>query len=301
MNIAPFQIDKSLVLLDLSTTDAKVLDYLHYLLLQKIELKDISFLHVIQKGSFFSNFFFRKETANRSQFILDEDIIKTFKKNVATVLSSSSASSQLSYHVEEGQPLNIIIDSIQDQQAGLVILGKKTKKNSAGVLGRNIARMSSCPILFVPDQAIPKISYISVAVDFSETAGNALQMALAIANTLPDPVTIDCVYVYDVPNFRLYKNQYSYKEFKTMLLEKAEKAFEAFLNRFAPNIPIEKKLVEHSHFNIASHLVETFNSNGTDLVLIGAKGHSSMERLFLGSVTESLLQLNDSIPTLIVR
>ena len=41
--------------------------------------------------------------------------------------------------------------------------------------------------------------------------------------------------------------------------------------------------------------------HNVDLIVTGAKGHSQVELLLLGSVTEKLLAINDSLPTLVVK
>ena len=38
-----------------------------------------------------------------------------------------------------------------------------------------------------------------------------------------------------------------------------------------------------------------------DLIVMGAKGHSQVELLLMGSVTEKVLAVNESIPTLVVK
>ena len=42
-------------------------------------------------------------------------------------------------------------------------------------------------------------------------------------------------------------------------------------------------------------------AQGVDLVVMGAKGHSKVELLLLGSVTEHFLGINSRVPTLVVK
>lgn len=53
--------------------------------------------------------------------------------------------------------------------------------------------------------------------------------------------------------------------------------------------------------DIADLLLKQAKALGTDLIIMGGKGHSKMELLLMGSRTERMLNINDSIPTLIVK
>ena len=52
---------------------------------------------------------------------------------------------------------------------------------------------------------------------------------------------------------------------------------------------------------IPHYIKEYAEENEVDFIVMGAKGHSKVELLLLGSVTEKLLSINNSIPTLIVK
>jgi nucleotide-binding universal stress UspA family protein len=52
---------------------------------------------------------------------------------------------------------------------------------------------------------------------------------------------------------------------------------------------------------IGSYIMDTVTDAGADLVVMGAKGHSHVERLLMGSVTEKVLALTTQIPVLVVK
>ena len=80
-------------------------------------------------------------------------------------------------------------------------------------------------------------------------------------------------------------------------------AFDNYLNKYAPNLSdiIEKQVFERKELSSAGHLFSLAQEFGADLAVLGAKGHSNTASLLLGSVTEKFIQMNDKIPTLIVR
>lgn len=301
MNFKEFKIHQALVTLDLSDLDDKVLDYINFLN-KEIKIGSLYFLHVIKKAGFFSNLFFKDSSSLQSQFILDEDIIKHFISGVESKLTKAEYI-HVEYAVKEGQPLNVIIDEINENHADLVIVGKKPLGESSGVLGKSIARRSPCSVLFVPKDAVQQLKTIVVPVDFSENSGRALQTAFAINNIREKPAKIVCLHIYEMPDLSIYRINKTYEQLKSIIEADLLDAFDNFLDTYVPDLKdiIEKNLTERTHISTAGHLNESVKELEADLVIIGAKGHTPIERLLLGSVTEKFLQMNEIIPTLIVR
>lgn len=52
---------------------------------------------------------------------------------------------------------------------------------------------------------------------------------------------------------------------------------------------------------ISKYILEFGRKEKVDFIIMGAKGHSKVENLLMGSVTEKLLTINDSIPTLVIK
>jgi nucleotide-binding universal stress UspA family protein len=64
---------------------------------------------------------------------------------------------------------------------------------------------------------------------------------------------------------------------------------------------LDIKLMMQKEPGVAQYILDAVDEANSDLVVMGAKGHSKVELLLLGSVTEKLLALNEHIPTLIVK
>ena len=67
------------------------------------------------------------------------------------------------------------------------------------------------------------------------------------------------------------------------------------------HLEIKKALLKNKNTNPAKQISAYSNDNQADLIIIGARGHTLLESLFMGSVTEKLLFHNTSIPTLVIR
>ncbi len=301
MNIEAFKIRQALVTLDLSAIDENVLRYLSFLN-QEIEMESLYFLHVIKKAGFFRNLFFRDQAALKEQLKLDESMIEQFISKVESKLDTQEGL-ELEYNVVEGHPLQSIINQVKEQHADLVVVGKKALSDSSGVLGRNIARRSPASVLFVPYQLEPQLKTIVVPVDFSENSGRALQRAFSINEALSKPAKIVCVHIYEMPDLSVYKINKTHEQLKGIIEQDMQEAFDRFLERYTPNLGdlVEKIVVERTHVSTAGHLNDAMSEWDADLVVLGAKGHAALETLLLGSVTEKFIQLNASVPTLIVR
>lgn len=64
---------------------------------------------------------------------------------------------------------------------------------------------------------------------------------------------------------------------------------------------VETQLISKELPGVAHYLMEFADEAGVDFIVIGAKGHSKLELLLLGSVTENLLVDNEEIPTLVIK
>jgi len=301
MSISKFKISQALVALDLSDTDDKVLEYIDFLN-HEIRIDSIYFMHVVEKANFFTNLFSRDITSLQSQFVLNEDIIKHFIDGVESKLGNLE-DINVEYEVREGKTLHEIIDQIAEHHAELVILGKKPNRESSGLLGNSLARRSPSSLLFVPHTAKKQLRVMLVPVDFSENAGLALQRAISINDARKKPAKIICLHVYDMPDLSYYKINKNFEQLKEIIEGDMREAFDNFLEKYIPNLKdiVEKQVVERTRLSTAGHIQSLAEEWGADLLIVGAKGHTSLERLLLGSVTEKLIQLNENIPTLIVR
>lgn len=301
MIISDFKIKQAVVTLDLSAIDENVLTYLSFLQ-EEVQIDSLYFLHVIKKAGFFRNLFFSDKDAIKEQLKLDESMVEQFIAKVKKQLNSKEGIN-LEYDVKEGNPLQTIINEAKEQHADLVVIGKKALTDSSGVLGRNVTRRSPASVLVIPYVVKPKLKRIVVPVDFSENSGRALQRAFELNNALEKPAKIVCAHIYEMPDLSVYKINKTHEQLKTIIEQDMDEAFDRFLERYAPNLNdlVEKVIVERTHISTASHLNDSLSDWNADLVVLGAKGHSPVETLLLGSVTEKFIQLNDKIPSLIIR
>jgi nucleotide-binding universal stress UspA family protein len=257
---------------------------------------------VLRSPGFLSNIFGTKANLVHSEFVLNEDILIKIIENVESKIAGLE-DTYLEYEVQEANPLEKILEVIKEHHVDLVIIGKKANAESAGILGKSLARQSTASLLLIPKGTMNKLEHIFVPVDFSENSGKALQKAIQLNYQLDSPARISCVHVYEMPDLSYYKINRTYEQLQEIIAADMQEAFDRFIEKYAPNMGdmLIKNSVLRGKLSTAGELISLCNDYNANLVIMGAKGHSAFNSLFIGSVTEKFIHMNDHIPTLIIR
>jgi nucleotide-binding universal stress UspA family protein len=157
--------------------------------------------------------------------------------------------------------------------------------------------------LIIPENSPLKIERIVAPIDFSAHSIEVVRTALALRKRLQPKPEIIALNVYEMPNLSVYRIQKTREELKRIMEEDRQAAFDAFLRQHANNERkyITTALIEQQKPGIANYLIEFAAEKSADLIIMGAKGHSKVELLLLGSITEKLLSENENIPVLVVK
>jgi len=296
-----FSNNQALVCFDLSDNDEKILAYINFIA-PKLKIHSLFFLHVVKKPALLSGLIGAEKSNIHSEFVLNEDIVKQFRKNIESKISNLG-DIFTEYEIQEGAPAKKILEAVEEHHVDLVVIGKKSRADSNGILLTNLSRHCKSNLLVVPTEAQQKIEHILVPIDFSENSGKALQKAIMLNYQLNEAAKISCIHIYEMPDLSFYKINKTYEQLKNIIEADMNEAFERFLEKFAPNMGdmIKKESVLRTHLSTAGQLLSICTDQKADLVIMGAKGHSAFNSIFIGSVTEKYIQQNELITTLIVR
>ena len=299
--IKDYAIQEAIIALGLGAGDEVVLDYLDFLTAE-IPVGRLYFVHVLPKFDLFNALYERDRETLVSNYELNQEVISRMEAKIRQ-RKAAQAAVQVSFDVREGNPLEELVRDAIDINSDLVVIGQRNGIEQHGILARNLIRKVNSNALVVPEKARHRLRSILVPIDFSAHSVEALRTALAIRRRWSEPVRIVCVNVYDMPNTSLYRIHQSPEDLKKVVEEDRAAAFRTFLNNYADGEEdqIETALLERSQPGTASYIIDYARKEDIDLVIIGAKGHSKVELLLLGSVTEKLLSTNDQIPTLVVK
>lgn len=295
----PFEINYILAALEMGRADEAVLRFLQYLS-KSLSLKGLTFVHVLPKMDLYVTDLTQNMQQLFESFHRQDEIEAEMQKLTATYFSEAYPT-RLHFSTRKGNPLEEVLLESHLSGADLLVVGQRSGTDQHGILARNLVRKSSRNILVIPEQSRAQLKTIVVPVDFSPHSVRALEAALTINRHLSEKAKVICINVFELPVVFNYKVRNSYEALKVVMEEDRKAAFQDFLNTYCHGEPVEMEMVEQGYGNVGAYLYQFCEERQADLIILGAKGHSKVELLLLGSVTEKLLTLNQSIPTLVVK
>ncbi len=141
--------------------------------------------------------------------------------------------------------------------------------------------------------------HILVPVDGSSNSSQAIGKAIAIAKAFDSAVTL--IYVIDPYAFTGMGTDFSYgqAEYLGAATAEAHEAIRTAKQTFQDHSVAVTASVVEGHA-IYRGILETAESVGADLVVMGSHGRRGLEKLVLGSVTAQVLS-HAHLPVLVVR
>jgi nucleotide-binding universal stress UspA family protein len=230
----------------------------------------------------------------------DEALRKILRRRVAQHFKASGGAA-VEVDVLEGNPMEQLLHYVRVKDADLLVLGNKRVSEGSGVLARKVARNTECAVLFVPETSRTNLHHLLVPLDFSDYSKVAMAAALEIAHEVPE-ARITAFHVFDVPLQGYPTISLNYETFlKSMVAFKME-AFKEYMRAFdAGAVRVEEAYQENDPPGIAKHINRHAQEHHADLIVMGAQGHTFLERLLLGSVTEKLVTFDKTVPVLVLR
>ena len=205
--------------------------------------------------------------------------------------------------VIEGKPLATLLQAAETAAADLVVIGQKGSAGSHGIVAKKLARNAPGDVLIVPENSRIRFERIVVPIDFSPHSAAALRRAVAVAQGVPGGATVTAVHICEVPYLAGEAMVWDQGQLEAMLYEDRERALRAFVAEHAPDTPVtvKREVLMPNGSNPADKLYRYTTESESDLLIMGAKGHSVLDRLLVGSFTERLLATNGQVPVMVVR
>ncbi|MDR3452735.1 MAG: universal stress protein [Rhodoferax sp.] len=141
--------------------------------------------------------------------------------------------------------------------------------------------------------------HILVPVDGSPTSELAIDKAASLAKAFGSAVT--AIYVIDPYPFTGVGTDYAYgqAQYLSAATAEANEAIKGAKQAFeAAGIAVKTALVE-GH-TVYKGILQTAESSGVDLIVLGSHGRRGIEKLVLGSVAQRVLS-HAHVPVLVVR
>lgn len=196
--------------------------------------------------------------------------------------------------IATGDPFNGILRTAEAIRADLIVMGTHRKQLLrdvfVGTTIERVVRTGPHPVLMVNREADLPYASVLAPVDMSDASAHALKMADALG--LLDNVRVTVAYAFmavakgkmyvaDTPTVRI-------AEYVAEEQRRADNEVGAFLNAHGfLDRGWQRHIREGGATEVISIAVETMKP---DLVVVGTHGRSGIAKMFVGSVTESLLR-----------
>ncbi|GAB2988731.1 universal stress protein [uncultured Cyclobacterium sp.] len=291
-----YQIKKIIVCLDQSEMDKTLVQFAAFIA-KSNQSKKIYFTNIIRNLSIPKDVL--SEFPNLINNIVEER--KTQMKQVVKENLDPDLKINTSFVVREGQLSKKILKLASEKSADLILVGKKTSISGSGVITQRLARRASCSLLIVPENSSPKVKRILVPSDFSDYSKDALEEAIEITEKNKGKSEIICQNVYSVPSGYHFTGK-TYEEFSEIMLMNAEVNYKKFIRKIdAKGHKIKPLYTKDEDDDPVVDIINKAKEIDASLIIIGAKGRTAATALFIGSLAERLIQVNNTVPLLVTR
>jgi len=208
--------------------------------------------------------------------------------------------SKTTVNIMHESPLDEVLKFNQEHKVDCYIVGKKKQRRRSGRFAKELIRRVEAPVLMIPEKMDKDfhIGKIMVPYDFSDNSDKAVFKARTISQSV-EGSSVECFSIIDIP---LYDTEIILSQHLLFTsMEKDEKeAFAKKMEELGITDPPAFETQVKNNF-IAKDVVKRARKKDFSMIVMGAKGHSAIERFFMGSVTESLIANNNRFPLLIVK
>jgi len=226
-----------------------------------------------------------------------DDYLRDRMSVTATARFSGHPDTRMTFDVLKGAPLTGMMRLARQAEIDLVLVGKAKAHQGSGVLPEKLARKAPCSSLIVPEGSEPDIRRVLVAVDLSEFAADALQVAIALASAGSSPEVI-CLHVYEGPARRLQLAN-TYQHIAAELRDQTRRYCGRLVEKCDGNgCSVRRRFLDAA--KPWEGIAEVADEERADLIVVGTPGKTAAAALLLGSVTERLIAAT-TIPLLAVK
>lgn len=185
-----------------------------------------------------------------------------------------------------GPALDALIGYAHQHDIDVMFVGHRRERASRS-LARRITRQARCSVWMVPEGIRPGVRRVVVPTDFSETAGRALETALALCRAQPG---LSCLVV----NVVARASDGPMPPEPSLASDEAR----ALAGQDVTGVAVE--FVREEAVDVAAGVARVVTRTGADFVCMGARGRTRAAAVVLGSATEDVLE-RIGCPVLVVR
>jgi nucleotide-binding universal stress UspA family protein len=279
---------RTLIALDLSKNDATMLRTVANLV-RHLEIEVIYLLHVMPDFTKPMNMDVEFYKLFNPDYPVDEKVRDKLKMDFEEIFKPEKPL-ESNADVLEGKPFEKLIHWIEIKLIDLLVVGQKKVSLGSGITAKRVARATKTNILYIPENQSGVIRRILVPLDYSKEGVNALRTALDLSYSIGN-VEVTALHVIPQPSAIFYDPTWEYGAFQQALRTSAKHSFDLFINENGfEGHRLNAVFLDDDYNSISRHIHEYSVENHTDLIVMGAMGHTALNNLIFGSVTESLVE-----------
>ena len=282
--------------MDMSSTDKTILKFVQ-MIANVSQTKEIHFLNCIKTMNI------PEAVVQQFPDIITKTLAERQEQMEKTVAENTIQEEYINhyFHIKEGSPAKVILKFISKNNIDLIVMGRHEKFAGRGVLSNRLARRASCSLFIIPENSIPNPKNILVPCDYSPHSKIAMEEAISIAKKYGPQINLICQNVYTVPGGYHYSGK-SYEEFAKIMEKNAARDFKKFMEDIdQEGVPIKPVYTLDKNDDPVEDILNYAHEINAGAIIIGVKGRTATTALFIGSKAETLIQLNNDIPMLVVR
>ncbi len=200
----------------------------------------------------------------------------------------------------EGSKVKELIRTTRKDNSDLIILGKKSDEDGTGIVPEKISRKAPCSVMIVPECKVSNFKSILIPTDYSVYSLLAFESVKSIKEHHSD-LKITAINVAHIP-WGYYSTGKSFEEVSAIMLQHARHHFADFVKEHKlESLDIEAVFKVQDHHHYSKTILKEAKERDVNLIMIGAKGLSAISSLLLGSITESLIKRDFSIPVMVLK
>jgi nucleotide-binding universal stress UspA family protein len=197
--------------------------------------------------------------------------------------------------IDDGNVASRILDRAGSLRADLIVMGTHGlsgfERFMVGSVAEKVLRKASCPVMTVPPATATaaKVPYTRLLcpVDFSDSSLCALQLAFSLAKESDAHLTI--LHAFDwPPDDDLLLERFDAPELRHELEGETRKRLEALVT---DEVRVWcKPVTKISYGKPYRQILETANSEASDLIVIGVRGRNALNLAMFGSTTNHVVR-----------
>ena len=288
------QFDRAIIAVDCSEFDNHLYRYTSSFA-KLLNIQTIEVVHVVASRRLFLDPH-GDPNSEFSDFNLQDELMDQIKKQ-----SADNGLRILNEHIhilEHNRPFRAIKNFVDDNPVDLAIIGKKDHSMHSGLTAKKVAHHLESNVLMVCEASAYDINKVLVPYDYDPHSASAIKIAAKLPEHI-EKIAFHVVRVLDRDHYFGISLSPGYDEQAMQIDEDASAKFFDSLQIDMGSFNQEKSV--ESYHRIAYKIKETFEHHKADLIILGAKGHSILENLLIGSTTEKLVHITERGAVLIIR